>query len=81
MRLLGHLTGPGSGTITLDGTASILMDEGSLRAAHPGSVDGRMAGSDCLPRPVRFTKLPEFSDIGYGGGQKVYGVNFELTEV
>jgi len=81
VRLLGHLTGPGSGTITLDGSASILMDEVACALLTPVQYYGRMAGSDCLPRPVRFTKLPEFSDIGYGSGQKVYGVNFELTEV
>lgn len=81
MRLIGNLTGPSSGTIALDGSASILMDEVACALLTPAQWYGRMVGSYSLPRPVRFTKLPEFSDIGWGDGVKRYGVNFELTEV
>jgi len=69
------------GTINLDGSASILWDEVGCSLLTPVQPYGRMAGSAPLGRPVRFTKLPEISDIGYGNGQKVYGTSFELTEV
>lgn len=81
VRLLGNLTGPSSGTITLDGSASILFDEVGCGLLTPIQFYGRTVGTDPLPRPVRFSKLPEFADIGWGGGVKRYGVNFELTEV
>jgi hypothetical protein len=81
MRLVGNLTGSSSAAITLDGSASILFDRVGCGLLTPAQMYGRMVGSDALPRPVRFSKLPEFSDIGYGNGVKRYGVNFELTEV
>jgi hypothetical protein len=40
-----------------------------------------MVGTQPLGCPVRFSKLPEVSDIGWGDGVKRYGCNFELTEV
>jgi hypothetical protein len=81
MRLIGNLAGSSSAAITLDGSASILIDAVGCALLTPAQLYGRMAGSDALPRPVRFSKLPEFSDIGFGNGVKRYGVNFELTEV
>lgn len=71
----------GGTTLTLDGSASVAFDAAGCALQTPVQIYGRMAGSDALPRPVRFTKLPEYSDIGYGAGVKRYGVNFELTEV
>ena len=68
-------------TITLDGSASVLWDEVGCALLTPLSPFGRMAGTSSLGCLVRFSKLPEASDIGWGGGAKRYGVNFELTEV
>ena len=65
----------------LDGTACVLWDAVGVGLLTPVQMYGRMVGSDALPRPVRFTKIPEYSDIGIGSGVKRYGVNFELTEV
>lgn len=81
MRLLGNLTGSSSAAIALDGSASILFDRVGCALLTPAQMYGRMVGSDALPRPVRFSKLPELADIGYGNGVKRYGANFELTEV
>jgi hypothetical protein len=68
-------------TITLDGSASVAWDEVGCALLTPLSPFGRMAGTTSLGCLVRFSKLPEASDIGWGAGAKRYGVNFELTEV
>lgn len=73
--------GDASGALNFDGSASVTVDEVGCGLLTPAQMYGRMAGSDALPRPVRFAKLPEFSDIGIGNGVKRYGVNFEVTEL
>lgn len=71
----------GAGEVTLDGSTSVLWDAAGCALLTPITPYGRMAGSQPLGCLVRFTKLPETSDIGYGAGVKRYGANFELTEV
>jgi hypothetical protein len=67
--------------IALDGSASVAFDEVGCSLFTPLTPYGRMIGSQSLGCLVRFSKLPENSDIGYGGGVKRYGASFELTEV
>lgn len=54
-----------------------------IQQAPGHSLYGRLIGSTSLVRPVRFApnRLPEFSDIGFGGGMKRYGTTFALEEV
>ena len=54
-----------------------------VQAAPRYSIYGRMVGSSSLPFPVRFaaSKLPEFSDLGFGDATKLYGTSFALEEV
>jgi len=75
------LSAPGSGN-----SLSACFDSVGLALIQPApgrSVYGRMAGSNSLVRPVRFapSKLPEFSDLGFGTGLKLYGTTFALEEV
>jgi hypothetical protein len=70
-----------SAPVTLTGQFNFIVDEVGCGLFTPVQLYGRTVGSDALPRPVRFSSLPEFSDIGFGGGVKRYGVHFELTEV
>ena len=71
-----------SGSVmALDGSASISWDATACALLTPITPYGRMAGSQSLGCFVRFSKLPETSDIGVGTGVKRYGANFELTEV
>jgi len=79
--LLVTLTNSTASAITLDGSASVSWDEVACALLAPLTPFGRMVGTQPLGCLVRFTKLPEVSDIGWGGGVKRYGVNFELTEV
>lgn len=81
VRLFAGLHNSGSTALTLDASASVLWDEVGCALLTPITPYGRMVGSQPLGCPVRFTKLPELSDIGYGNGVKRYGVNFEVTEV
>jgi hypothetical protein len=75
------LTNSTASAITLDGSASVIWDEAACALLTPLTPFGRMVGTQPLGCLVRFTKLPEASDIGWGNGVKRYGVNFELTEV
>jgi len=79
--LLVTLTNSAASAITLDGSASVSWDTVGCSLLTPLTPFGRMVGTQPLGCLVRFTKLPEFSDIGWGNGVKRYGVNFELTEV
>jgi hypothetical protein len=67
--------------IATTGGAIFGIDEVSCALLTAVQPWGRMVGSQPLGVPVRFSKLPEASDIGWGNGCKRYGVNFELTEV
>jgi hypothetical protein len=67
--------------MALDGTQAAIWDSVGVSLLTPAQKYGRMAGSQPLGCPVRFSKLPETSDIGFGQGVKRYGANFELTEV
>jgi hypothetical protein len=75
------LTNSTASVIMFDGSASVTWDEAACALLTPLTPYGRMAGTQPLGCLVRFTKLPEVSDIGWGNGVKRYGVNFELTEV
>jgi hypothetical protein len=79
--LLTTLTNSTGAAITLDGSASVVWDEVACALLTPLTPFGRMVGTQPLGCLVRFSKLPEASDIGWGNGVKRYGVNFELTEV
>lgn len=72
---------PTSSAITLSAPAAIAFDNVGCALYTPVQPYGRTVGTDPLPWPVRFSSLPEFSDVGFGGGVKRYGVHFELTEV
>jgi hypothetical protein len=67
--------------IAFDGTQTTVWDCAACALVTPLSAYGRMAGSLALGVPVRFGNLPEYSDIGFGNGVKLYGAHFELTEV
>jgi hypothetical protein len=67
--------------IALDGSSSIAWDAIGCALLTPLTKYGRMVGSQPLGCFVRFSKLPDVSDIGFGDGVKRYGANFELTEV
>jgi hypothetical protein len=71
----------GGSAVTLDGSASVTWDSVGCALFTPLTPYGRMVGSQPLGCFVRLTKLPEVSDIGFGGAVKRYGANFELTEV
>jgi hypothetical protein len=75
------LTNSTGAAIVLDGSSSITWDAMGCALLTPLTPYGRMAGSHSLGCLVRFSKLPEVSDIGFGQGVKRYGANFELTEV
>lgn len=79
--LFVQLHNAGGSAITLDGSASVAFDAVGCALLTPLTPYGRMAGSSSLGCPVRFSKLPETSDIGMAGGVKRYGAAFELTEV
>ncbi|WP_446744301.1 hypothetical protein [Silvibacterium acidisoli] len=53
------------------------------QVASGQSIYGRMAGAQSLGVPVRFgaNQIPQFSDLGPSGGQKLYGTTFQLEEV
>lgn len=67
--------------LNIDASASVAWDVVACALLTPITPFGRMAGSQPLGCFVRFSKLPETSDIGVGTGVKRYGANFELTEV
>jgi len=69
------------GGYTLNGGTHASFDQVGCALLTPLSAYGRMVGSQSLGCQVRFSSLPETSDIGWGGGVKVYGAHFELTEV
>jgi hypothetical protein len=75
-----NVSNPTGATISV-GTETVFVDNVGCGLLFPAQMYGRTAGSEALPRPVRFSKLPEFSDIGIGNSVKRYGVNFEVTEV
>jgi hypothetical protein len=79
--LLTMLINSSSGVLTLDGSSSVTWDTVACALLTPLTPFGRMAGSQPLGCLVRFSKLPEVSDIGWGNGVKRYGASFELTEV
>jgi hypothetical protein len=81
MRISVALSNAGTAPITLNGSNVFLINEVGCALLKPVTPYGRMAGSHSLGCPVRFSKLPELSDIGFGQGVKRYGANFELTEV
>lgn len=81
IRLTTTLTNATSAAITLDSSASITWDAVGCALLTPLTGYGRMVGSQPLGCFVRFSKLPEISDIGFGGGVKRYGASIELTEV
>lgn len=62
---------------------SATLDSVGLALQSAPQIYGRMVGSTPLPFPVRFApnKLPQFSDLGFGDGVKVYGSTFALEEV
>jgi hypothetical protein len=75
-------------TLTFSGTVyfELFFDVVGLAQTTSGRPQGSMlamVGSNPLPFPVRFTasKLPAFSDLGWGPGYKVYGSTFSLDEV
>jgi len=81
IQLSTSLTNTTVAAIPLDGSSSITWDALGCALRIPLTPFGRMAGSQSLGCPVRFSKLPEASDVGVGQGVKRYGVSFELTEV
>lgn len=81
IKLTTSLTNTTTAAITLDGSASITWDGVGCALLTPLTGYGRMVGSQPLGCFVRFSKLPETSDIGFGGGVKRYGASIELTEV
>lgn len=70
-----------TGTLVLNGFPQWFFDSVAVALVTPNQPLGRMVGSQPLGCAVRFTKVPEFSDMGYGGGVKVYGCSFEIEEV
>ena len=70
-------TGTAAGAIT----GSIVWDAAGCALYTPVQLYGRTVGSDALPRAVRFSALPEFSDVGWRNGVKGYAAHFEMTEV
>jgi hypothetical protein len=75
------LTNSGASALAVDGSASVTWDAVGCALLAPLTPYGRMVGSASLGCRVRFSKLPETADIGYGNGVKRYGANFEVTEV
>ena len=75
------LVNSGATAVTLDNSASVAWDSAGCALLTPLAPYGRMAGSQPLGCLLRFSKLPETSDIGMGQGVKRYGASFELTEV
>ena len=66
--LLATLANSTASAITLDGSASVSWDTVGCSLLTPLTPFGRMVGTQPLGCLVRFTKLPEFSDIGWGNG-------------
>lgn len=79
--LVTTLTNATSAAITLDASASVAWDCVGCALATPLTPYGRTVGSQPLGCLVRFSSLPEFADIGWGDGVKVYGCKAELQEV
>jgi len=75
------LTNSTASDITLDGSASVSWDAVGCALLTPLTPYGRLVGSQPLGCLVRFSSLPEFADIGWGNGVKVYGCKMELQEV
>jgi hypothetical protein len=75
---LANVTGS---PLTLPGGAGVAWDCVGCALQTPVTPYGRMVGSQPLGCPVRFAKLPETADIGWGNGVKVYGATISLTEV
>jgi hypothetical protein len=78
--LFTQIQNTGSSSYT-PGALSATWDSAGCSLQVPLTAAGRMAGSAPLGCLVRFSKLPEVADIGMGNGVKMYGANFELTEV
>jgi hypothetical protein len=79
--LIVTLTNSTGAGIDLDGSASVAWDCVGCGLLTPLTPYGRMVGSQPLGCLVRFSLLPEFADIGWGNGVKVYGAKIELQEV
>jgi hypothetical protein len=79
--LITSLVNGTASAIALDGSASVAWDAAACALLTPLTPYGRMVGSQPLGCLVRFGKLPETSDIGFGDGVKRYGCTFELMEV
>jgi len=72
----------GSGTtLTLGNDLAVAWDAVGCALQTPLTPHGRMVGSQPLGCLVRFSKMPEFSDIGWASGAKAYGAAIELQEV
>lgn len=81
IQIICALENSGGSAISLDGSSSLLFDTAGCALLTPLTPYGRMVGSQSLGCFVRFSKMPETADIGWGGGVKRYGAKFELTEV
>jgi hypothetical protein len=67
-----------------EATASTLLIDDVGVAKISSAIDGiEMTGSAPIPAQVRFASgaLPQFSDLGWVGGQKRYGCTFKLEEL
>ncbi len=73
------VNGPTAQTVGTNWNA--YFDNLACALTTPLTTFGRMAGSANLGVPVRFTSLPEFSDMGWVGNQKRFGAAMALTEV
>jgi hypothetical protein len=62
---------------------NLFVDTVGLALTSSAQPYGRMVGSAPIPARVRFAanKIPQFSDLGYGDGVKVYGTTFAIEEV
>lgn len=59
----------------------VLLDFVGAAVSATAQKQALMVGSSAITRQVRFTKLPEFADLGWVGGEKRYGATFEVTEL
>lgn len=79
--VVGVLMNTGSTAQTTTSAWNAYFDNLACALTTPLTTFGRMAGSANLGVPVRFTSLPEFSDMGWVGNQKRFGAAMALTEV
>jgi hypothetical protein len=86
--LCGSIANTSNSPITLAASSPTIANYGAAfwdcvgcALLTPLTPYGRMIGSAPLGTFVRFSSLPETSDIGFGQGVKRYGAHFELTEV